>query len=41
MKGVKVDVRNLPYSVSWQTLKDEFKEFGFIIRADVYSDESV
>jgi len=31
-------VTNLPYSFSWQDLKDTFKPYGTIIRADVHTD---
>ncbi len=34
-------VRNLPWSVTWTVLKDGFKEFGPIIRADVFTDPNV
>jgi len=34
-KGRQIFIRNLPYSSSWQELKDTFMECGKIIRADV------
>lgn len=34
----EVFVGNLPYTVSWQTLKDEFRSVGTIVRADVLTD---
>lgn len=36
----EVFVGNLPYSVSWQTLKDEFRSIGSIVRADILTDRS-
>ena len=39
--GYKLQVKNLPYNVSWQNLKDAFKSFGEIIRADVKTDFDV
>ena len=33
--GARVFVGNLPYEVSWQDLKDHFKQCGYITRADV------
>ncbi|SCU98885.1 LADA_0H15940g1_1 [Lachancea dasiensis] len=38
--GFEVFVANLPYSVTWQTLKDLFKECGIPTRADVKLDRS-
>jgi len=38
--GLQVVVLNLPWSVSWQTLKDHFQQAGKVVRADVVSDES-
>jgi len=38
--GVKaVFVRNLPFSTTWQDLKDKFRESGHVVRADVKKDE--
>lgn len=34
----EVFVGNLPYNISWQTLKDEFRSVGSIVRADVLTD---
>jgi len=34
-KGRQIFIRNLPYSSSWQELKDAFLECGKIIRADI------
>ncbi|PSK39775.1 hypothetical protein C7M61_001580 [Candidozyma pseudohaemuli] len=34
----EVFVGNLPYTTSWQTLKDEFRSVGTIVRADVLTD---
>ena len=34
-------VKNLPWSVTWQQLKDAFREFGGVKRADVPQDRSV
>ena len=33
--GARVFVGNLPYEISWQDLKDHFKQCGFITRADI------
>jgi len=33
--GRKIFINNLPFSTSWQDLKDTFKSCGEIIRADV------
>jgi len=32
-------VKNMPWSVTWQQLKDAFKEYGSVLRADVPQDE--
>jgi len=32
--GRQVFVRNLPYTTSWQDLKDYFKQFGRVVRAE-------
>ncbi|GBG77914.1 hypothetical protein CBR_g25845 [Chara braunii] len=32
-------VSNLPYSATWQDLKDFFKQFGTVIRAEILTDE--
>lgn len=37
-KGRKIIVWNLPYSYTWQDLKDEFRSCGSIIRADILLD---
>ena len=37
-KGRKVIVWNLPYSFTWQDLKDEFRACGTVIRADILID---
>eukprot|EP01135_Chromosphaera_perkinsii_P009928 Nk52_evm21s1967 gene=Nk52_evmTU21s1967 len=34
-EGKQIFVGNLPYSVSWQDLKDLFREAGNVVRADV------
>jgi len=31
-------VKNIPWGVTWQQLKDAFREFGEVIRADVPQD---
>mmetsp|Transcript_2319 Transcript_2319/g.2588 ORF Transcript_2319/g.2588 Transcript_2319/m.2588 type:complete len:207 (-) Transcript_2319:324-944(-) len=36
--GLQVVVLNLPWSVSWQTLKDHFQGAGKVVRADVVTD---
>lgn len=36
--GFEIFVANLPYSISWQTLKDMFKECSEVIHADVSVD---
>jgi RNA recognition motif-containing protein len=38
--GSKLYVGNLSYDVSWQDLKDHFKQAGNVIRADVLTDSS-
>jgi len=38
-KGRKIIVWNLPYSYTWQDLKDEFRACGNIIRADILIDQ--
>jgi hypothetical protein len=38
---VRLEVFNLPWSVDWKILKDEFKRLGFVVRADVYQDPDV
>lgn len=37
--GAKVFVRNLPFSVKWQDLKDKFREAGRIVRADIKTND--
>jgi len=37
--GTKVFVRNLPFSVKWQELKDKFREAGRIVRADIKTND--
>jgi len=37
-RGYKIIVKNIPWSVTWQQLKDAFSEYGPIIRADVPQD---
>lgn len=34
-RGRKIVVWNLPYHIRWQDLKDLFREYGVVIRADV------
>lgn len=34
-RGRKIVVWNLPYHIKWQDLKDIFREYGSVIRADV------
>jgi len=29
-------IKNLPFSTSWQDLKDYFKPFGFVARAEIF-----
>lgn len=36
-RGRKIVVWNLPYHIRWQDLKDVFREYGNVIRADVPS----
>jgi len=31
-------VKNIPWSVTWQQLKDAFREFGNVVRADIPED---
>lgn len=38
--GHQVIVKNMPWSVTWQQLKDAFKEYGAVIRAEVPQDGS-
>ncbi|XP_065652187.1 myelin expression factor 2 [Hydra vulgaris] len=33
--GTRVFIRNLPFSLRWQELKDKFREAGKIVRADI------
>jgi len=40
-KGYQIIIKNIPWSVSWQQLKDAFREYGPISRADVPQDETV
>lgn len=37
--GSKVFVRNLPFSFTWQALKDKFRDAGRVLRADLKTDE--
>eukprot|EP00331_Platyophrya_macrostoma_P002962 CAMPEP_0176429394 /NCGR_PEP_ID=MMETSP0127-20121128/13688_1 /TAXON_ID=938130 /ORGANISM="Platyophrya macrostoma, Strain WH" /LENGTH=348 /DNA_ID=CAMNT_0017811197 /DNA_START=37 /DNA_END=1083 /DNA_ORIENTATION=+ len=37
--GAKIVVKNLPWSVTWQNLKDAFREFGTVVRAEVPQDD--
>jgi len=37
--GTRVFVRNLPFSVKWQDLKDKFREAGRIVRADIKTND--
>jgi len=37
--GAALVVQNLPWSTSWQDLKDLFKKCGHVVRADVMSDQ--
>ena len=34
-------VKNIPWSVTWQQLKDAFREFGTIVRSDIPQDSKV
>ena len=34
-KGAQVFVGNLPFSVTWQDLKERFEEVGKVVRSDV------
>lgn len=36
-RGRKIVVWNLPYHIRWQDLKDVFREYGNVIRADIPS----
>mmetsp|Transcript_6831 Transcript_6831/g.9265 ORF Transcript_6831/g.9265 Transcript_6831/m.9265 type:complete len:207 (+) Transcript_6831:256-876(+) len=38
--GLQVVVLNLPWSVTWQSLKDHFQEIGNVVRADVVFDDN-
>lgn len=40
-RGKQVFVGNIPYTVTWQQLKDVFRECGNVLRADVPQDERV
>lgn len=40
IQGFKIIVKNIPWSVTWQQLKDAFKEYG-AVRADVAQDDKV
>jgi RNA recognition motif-containing protein len=40
-EGFQLIVKNIPWSVTWQQLKDAFREYGSIIRADVVEDRKV
>jgi RNA recognition motif-containing protein len=35
--GCKLYVNNLPWTVSWQGLKDHFRSAGNVVRADVFT----
>jgi len=37
--GFQIIVLNLPWSISWQDLKDSFTEFGSVTRADIPRDD--
>ena len=37
-KANQIYIKNLPYSVSWQQLKDAFAAFGEIVRVDIPKD---
>jgi len=38
--GVKsVFVRNLPFSTTWQQIKDKFRDSGHVVRADIKTDD--
>jgi len=39
--GKKIFIGNLPFSYSWQDLKDKFSELGKIIRADILTKEGL
>lgn len=39
--GYKIIIKNLPWSVTWQNLKDAFREFGNVVRAEVPQDDKV
>lgn len=39
-KGYELMILNLPYSISWQTLKTMFKEFGDVLKANVEVDST-
>jgi len=40
-EGYQIIIKNIPWSVTWQQLKDAFREYGPISRADVPQDETV
>jgi hypothetical protein len=40
-EGTQIYIGNLPFSVTWQQLKDSFKEYGEIVRADVAETRNV
>lgn len=39
--GSQVMIKNLSWSVTWHQLKDDFREFGNVLRADVPLDHAV
>jgi len=40
IKGRQVFIGNLAWRTSWQDLKDAFRPFGHVLRAEVYTDEN-
>lgn len=38
--GLQVVVLNLPWSITWQSLKDHFQAAGKVVRADIVMDEN-
>jgi len=34
--GSQIFIRNLPFSTSWQNLKDHYRQFGNVLRSEVF-----
>lgn len=39
-KGYEIQVKNLPLNLNWQNLKDAFRGFGNVLKADVEFDDA-